>query len=77
VISRTGYGECIASGGAGVSLKVSGEGWDNDLCRELRTLGIVDERGEMVRTPLLNIWTERVTSELGAPALVVGSPAPD
>jgi hypothetical protein len=77
VISRTGYGECIASGGAGVSLKVSGEGWGNALCQELRTLGIVDERGEMVRTPLLNIWTERVTSELGAPALVVGSPAPD
>jgi len=70
VITRSGSGEQVRGGGTGVSLVV-GNRETFGLCDNLRHLGLIDDYGVLARRPLFTVWTERVTAEIGAPALVV------
>lgn len=78
LITRAGRGEQVRGGGAGVKLTVTPAGLampsdsaERSLYQALRRLQLVDRHGELSRSPLFSIWTEQLTAEVGAPALVV------
>jgi hypothetical protein len=57
----------MRGGGAGVSLNVTGTG---KLCDMFRYLRLIDDTGRMARPPLFTAWSERVSGEASAPALL-------
>ena len=78
LIIRNGQGEQVRGGGAGVSLSVNGgeKKEPHEICYMLRRLGLVigkkgEKKATLARTPTFSVWTEHVSGEAHAPALVV------
>lgn len=69
VISRSGTGEQVRGGGAGVFLSAPGFR-SSSLCDMLRTLDLVDDKGQLQQQPLFSVWTEHMSAEAGPPSLV-------
>ncbi|HEX7812748.1 MAG TPA: hypothetical protein VF460_12635 [Burkholderiales bacterium] len=77
VITRSGTGEMMRSGGSQVTLSMTGlrsGGRKEDVTREfwdsLLWFGIVNSHGHVERMPMFTTWTEHMSAELGAPAVV-------
>jgi hypothetical protein len=78
LITRSGRGEQLRGGGAGVELEVdphgltmTGTGPASALCQMLQRLGLVDGSGQLACPPLFTAWTEELSAEVGGPSLVV------
>jgi len=72
VITRSGEGETVRSGGSGVELIVDLKTRPRaPLCDTLLYFGLVDETGNLAQAPLFTAWTEKMTVVLEAPCVVV------
>jgi hypothetical protein len=70
LIARAGQEEQVRGGGAGVTLSVS-KGRPEGLGDTLRRLRLVDAAGKLAQAPQFTVWTEKMTADVGPPALVV------
>jgi hypothetical protein len=73
LITRSGTGEQLRGGGAGVRLSVPGR---EGLCDYLRRLGLVTTNGSLARPPLFTGWSEHVFGEASAPNLLIATSDP-
>lgn len=77
VITRSGTGETMRSGGSQVTLSMTGMksgGKKNDSIRRfwdnLLWFGIVNAEGRLERMPMFTTWTEHMSAELAPPCVV-------